>query len=37
MAIATGKADVYLRLPRNLSYQEKIWDHSAGYLIVKEA
>ncbi|EDR26687.1 SAL1 phosphatase, putative [Entamoeba dispar SAW760] len=37
MAIASGKADVYLRLPRNLSYQEKIWDHAAGYLIVKEA
>ncbi|KAL7718550.1 3'.5'-bisphosphate nucleotidase [Entamoeba marina] len=37
MAVATGKADVYLRLPRDMKYVEKIWDHAAGYLIVKEA
>ena len=37
MAVASGKADVYLRLPRNHEYKEKIWDHAAGYLIVKEA
>ncbi|KAI9854917.1 MAG: hypothetical protein M1813_000640 [Trichoglossum hirsutum] len=34
---ARGSAEIYLRLPRNLSYEEKIWDHAAGYLIVKEA
>ncbi|KAH0559080.1 hypothetical protein GP486_004341 [Trichoglossum hirsutum] len=35
--IARGLADIYLRLPRNLSYEENFWDHAAGYLIVKEA
>ena len=35
--IARGAADLYLRLPINLSYQEKIWDHAAGDLIVREA
>ncbi|KAH0545221.1 hypothetical protein FGG08_000675 [Glutinoglossum americanum] len=35
--IARGSADIYLRLPRTLSYEEKIWDHAAGYLVVKEA
>jgi len=37
LAVATGKADVYLRLPRDNVYCEKVWDHSAGYLLVKEA
>jgi 3'(2'), 5'-bisphosphate nucleotidase len=36
-AIARGSADIYLRLPRTLSYEEKVWDHAAGYLVVKEA
>lgn len=36
-SIARGAGDVYLRLPVKASYQEKIWDHAAGYLIVKEA
>lgn len=35
--LALGLADVYLRLPINLSYQEKIWDHGAGNVIVHEA
>ncbi|ELP89152.1 SAL2 phosphatase, putative [Entamoeba invadens IP1] len=37
MTVASGRTDVYLRLPRDSKYQEKIWDHAAGYLIVKEA
>ena len=36
-ALARGEADVYLRLPRDESYQEKIWDHAAGFLVVTEA
>ena len=36
-SIARGAGDVYLRLPVKATYQEKIWDHAAGYLIVKEA
>ncbi|SMN22905.1 similar to Saccharomyces cerevisiae YOL064C MET22 Bisphosphate-3'-nucleotidase, involved in salt tolerance and methionine biogenesis [Maudiozyma saulgeensis] len=35
--LALGLADVYLRLPIKLSYQEKIWDHGAGNVIVLEA
>ncbi|WFD31233.1 3'(2'),5'-bisphosphate nucleotidase [Malassezia sp. CBS 17886] len=37
-SIARGDGDVYLRLPvGDGSYQEKIWDHAAGALIVEEA
>jgi len=36
-AIARGDASIYLRLPTIKGYEEKIWDHAAGYLIVKEA
>ena len=36
-SIARGAGDVYLRLPVSKSYQEKIWDHAAGDLIVREA
>lgn len=35
--LALGLGDVYLRLPIKLSYQEKIWDHAAGNVIVHEA
>eukprot|EP00158_Paraphelidium_tribonemae_P002350 Partr_v1_DN25297_c0_g1_i2_m16530 putative nucleotidase len=35
--IASGRADIYLRLPTRKDYQEKIWDHAAGDLIVREA
>ncbi|KAI3661410.1 hypothetical protein MP638_003883 [Amoeboaphelidium occidentale] len=35
--IAAGTADIYLRLPVKKDYQEKIWDHAAGDLIVREA
>ncbi|CAI7570347.1 unnamed protein product [Penicillium glandicola] len=36
-SIARGAGDVYLRLPVKKDYQEKIWDHAAGDLIVREA
>lgn len=35
--LAAGLGDVYLRLPLKLDYQEKIWDHAAGNVIVEEA
>ncbi|ODV88813.1 hypothetical protein CANCADRAFT_128778 [Tortispora caseinolytica NRRL Y-17796] len=36
-SIARGDGDIYLRLPVSDTYQEKIWDHAAGNVIVKEA
>ncbi|KAH9987272.1 3',5'-bisphosphate nucleotidase [Xylariaceae sp. FL0662B] len=36
-SIARGAGDIYLRLPVKSTYQEKIWDHAAGDLIVREA
>lgn len=36
-SIARGAGDLYLRLPTRKDYQEKIWDHAAGDLIVREA
>ncbi|KAL2108863.1 hypothetical protein VUR80DRAFT_3238 [Thermomyces stellatus] len=36
-SIARGAGDIYLRLPVKATYEEKIWDHAAGYLIVREA
>jgi 3'(2'), 5'-bisphosphate nucleotidase len=36
-SIARGAGNIYLRLPTSATYQEKIWDHAAGYLIVREA
>ena len=36
-SIARGAGDIYLRLPTSKSYQEKIWDHAGGDLIVREA
>lgn len=36
-SLAMGMADIYLRLSVNSSYQEKIWDHAAGNIIVREA
>lgn len=35
--LAKGDASIYLRLPTRKDYTEKIWDHAAGYIIVKEA
>ncbi|KAL9608312.1 MAG: hypothetical protein Q9167_006851 [Letrouitia subvulpina] len=36
-SIARGSGDLYLRLPLRKHYKEKIWDHAAGDLIVREA
>jgi len=36
-AVASGLASVYLRLPTRPGYEEKIWDHAAGKIIVEEA
>jgi len=35
--VARGEAEIYLRLPRDASYREKVWDHAAGSLIIEEA
>lgn len=35
--LALGLGDLYLRLPIKLDYQEKIWDHAAGNVILLEA
>ncbi|GAA5889127.1 hypothetical protein JCM16303_000108 [Sporobolomyces ruberrimus] len=36
-SIARGDGDIYLRLPVSDTYEEKIWDHSSGSLLVEEA
>jgi 3'(2'), 5'-bisphosphate nucleotidase len=36
-AVSRGQASIYLRLPTRPGYEEKIWDHAAGYLILKES
>lgn len=35
--VARGEADLYLRMPTKATYNEKIWDHAGGVLIVEEA
>lgn len=35
--LARGNASIYLRPPPHKDYKENIWDHAAGYIIVKEA
>lgn len=35
--LARGEGTVYLRLPTRKAYEEKIWDHAAGMIIVEEA
>ncbi|MCA9252588.1 MAG: 3'(2'),5'-bisphosphate nucleotidase [Phycisphaerae bacterium] len=35
--VARGDADIYLRLPTRPGYQERIWDHAAGAIIVTES
>lgn len=35
--VARGDADIYLRLPTRKDYQEKIWDHAGGVLVIEEA
>ncbi len=35
--LARGDTSIYLRPPPHKNYKENIWDHAAGYIIVKEA
>ncbi len=35
--VARGDAEIYWRLPTRPGYEEKIWDHAAGSLIVEAA
>lgn len=35
--VARGDAELYLRLPKQAGYREKIWDHAAGALVLTEA
>jgi 3'(2'), 5'-bisphosphate nucleotidase len=35
--LARGDGTVYLRLPTKKGYEEKIWDHAAGCILVEEA
>jgi 3'(2'), 5'-bisphosphate nucleotidase len=35
--VARGDASLYLRLPTRKDYQEKIWDHAAGAIVIEEA
>ncbi|MFQ5788066.1 MAG: 3'(2'),5'-bisphosphate nucleotidase [Thermodesulfobacteriota bacterium] len=35
--LARGEASIYLRIPTNILYIEKAWDHAAGWIIVNEA
>jgi len=36
-AVVGGDASIYLRLPTRADYEEKIWDHASGYLLIEEA
>jgi len=36
-ACAAGLTHAYLRLPTRPGYEEKIWDHAAGLIVVHEA
>ncbi len=36
-AVARGDASIYLRLPTKKGYEEKIWDHAAGSMVIREA
>ncbi|BGP27536.1 3'(2'),5'-bisphosphate nucleotidase [Rhodotorula toruloides] len=36
-SIARGDGDIYLRLPVSETYQEKVWDHASGSILVAEA
>jgi 3'(2'), 5'-bisphosphate nucleotidase len=36
-AVARGDASIYLRLPTRADYEEKIWDHAAGSIVIEEA
>ncbi len=36
-AVARGDVSIYLRFPKDDIYREKIWDHAAGVIVVREA
>jgi len=36
-SLSRGVGNVYLRMPTKKGYQEKIWDHASGSLLVEEA
>ncbi len=36
-AVARGDASIYLRLPTRVGYEERVWDHAAGSIVVEEA
>lgn len=36
-AVARGDASIYLRLPTRADYEERIWDHAAGWMVIHEA
>lgn len=36
-AVARGDATLYLRFPTRSDYQEKVWDHAAGSIVIQEA
>lgn len=35
--LARGEVSIYLRLPTRADYEEKIWDHAAGQIVITEA
>jgi 3'(2'), 5'-bisphosphate nucleotidase len=35
--LAAGMGDIYLRLAAEPAWREKLWDHTAGYMVVTEA
>ncbi|MCK4871441.1 MAG: 3'(2'),5'-bisphosphate nucleotidase [Phycisphaerales bacterium] len=36
-AVARGDASIYMRLPTRKDYEERIWDHAAGAIVIEEA
>lgn len=36
-AVASGQADVYLRIPPRDGFRENAWDHAAGWVVITEA
>ncbi len=36
-AIARGDSSIYLRMPTRKDYEERIWDHAAGWIVVTQA
>jgi 3'(2'), 5'-bisphosphate nucleotidase len=37
VTIASGRADLLVRIPARGDYRERIWDHAAGALAIEEA